>query len=100
MVARQNPAEDLAETYRLMLPDQEVTPLVFPMTALPLAHACRERDFAALNRYVQRSAAAYGWPSLILARPEWSAQRLEERIAEGGFLGAKVYPNLAPASCY
>jgi hypothetical protein len=32
-----------------------------------------------------------------LCLPQWSAQRLEREIREGGFLGAKVYLTLSPA---
>ncbi len=36
-------------------------------------------------------------PRLVFASPQWSAQRLEREIREGGFLGAKVYLTLSPA---
>jgi predicted TIM-barrel fold metal-dependent hydrolase len=98
VVARRNSAEDLAETYRLMLPDQQVTPLVFPTTSLLLPGAAAEGDLASRNRYVLRASKTRRWPALILSRPEWTGRQLEDRIAKAGFLGAKVYPDLAP--CY
>lgn len=88
-VAAQNPIEDLLETYRRMLPDRSVVPLVFsnPTTARPMDD---------LNAYVAESARANGLPSLALTHPSWSAKQFERTIQEGGFRGAKVYLSFAP----
>jgi len=90
LVARENPIEDHLETYRLMFPDQEVTPLIF-------TNIKEGDDPDALNGYVRECASLHGLPSLLYASPEWSAEVLERKVVEGGFLGVKVYLNLAPA---
>ncbi|HNS49089.1 MAG TPA: GNAT family N-acetyltransferase [bacterium] len=88
-VARDNPVEDLLETYRLLLPGKEVTPLIFAtLNRLP--------DLEAANEYVSRSAGGHALPSLIFAQPAWSGSELDERIRAGGFIGAKVYLSFAP----
>jgi predicted TIM-barrel fold metal-dependent hydrolase len=89
-VAASNPIEDLLETYRLMLPGKLVTPMVFSSPTL-------SADTDALNAYVSAAAARCGTPALLLARPEWSAAELEDKILSGGFLGVKVYLSFAPA---
>jgi predicted TIM-barrel fold metal-dependent hydrolase len=87
-VALDNSIEDLLETYRLMLPGQRVTPLIFGNPTIG-------GDLRAGNDYVRRCAAAHHAPALILAAPTWSASELQERIVAGGFVGAKVYLTLA-----
>ena len=88
LVARHNPVEDLAETYRLMFPGKKVTPLVF-------ASGSREA-IVKLNEYVEESAKKTGYPALYYSRPEESAEELEKKIREGGFLGIKSYLSMAP----
>jgi len=89
-VARQNSIEDLLETYRLMFPRKSVTPLIFS--------SIKEGDIIdELNRYVRGCAEAHRLPSLLYARPDWPAEKLEQGVLDGRFLGVKVYLNLAPA---
>jgi len=88
-VACENPVEDLLETYKLMFPDKSVTPLIFSQPE-------REIDIEAGNAYVAESAQKYNLSSLLLSTPEWDAQTFKWRLAEGRFLGAKVYLNFAP----
>jgi predicted TIM-barrel fold metal-dependent hydrolase len=84
-VALDNSIEDLIETYRLMFPDKQVSPMIFanPHT--------RNDDIDGMNEYISQSAKKYHYPSLIFAMPWWSAEELEQKIIAGGFLGAKVY---------
>ena len=89
-VARDNPIEDLLETYRLMLPGKRVTPLIFP--TIPQAD-----NLDAVNDYVADCSRRTGAPALIFSDPAWSAAELEARVVAGGFLGAKSYLSLAPA---
>ncbi|MCC6445016.1 MAG: amidohydrolase family protein [Armatimonadetes bacterium] len=89
-VAKDNPIEDLQETYRLMLPGKRVTPLIFPM--IPQAG-----NLERVNGYVAECSRRCGVPALIFSDPAWSAAQLEESIRAGGFLGAKSYLTLAPA---
>ena len=90
LVAKENPVEDLIETYKLMFPGKRVTPLMFSLIK-------PEEDFEALNKYVSKSSQQHDFPSLLYAKPEWSGAEVEKRIVEGGFLGVKVYLNLSPA---
>ena len=88
-VAASNPIGGLLETYRLLLPGKDVVPLIF---GSPTASGV---DGA--NEYVRRCAADHNLPALLLARPEWTAAQLEQRIEAGGFIGVKVYLSYAPA---
>ena len=90
-VARDSPIDELLETYRLMFPGKEVTPLIFPAVVSP-ADALDEQ-----NEYVRASAEKHRLPALIWSVPGWSAAELEERIVAGGFLGLKSYLSHAPA---
>jgi predicted TIM-barrel fold metal-dependent hydrolase len=90
-VADQNPVEDLIETYRSLFPGKTVRPLMFSFVE------SHEDDFAGANAYVSRAASEHGFAALVFASPTWSAERLEQEIAAGHFLGAKVYLTLAPA---
>jgi predicted TIM-barrel fold metal-dependent hydrolase len=90
-VADQDPVEDLMETYELLFPGKAVKPLMFSFVE------SHEDDFEAANAYVSRAAREHGFAALVFASPQWSAQRLEREIREGGFLGAKVYLTLSPA---
>jgi uncharacterized protein len=90
LVARDNPVEDLRETYRGLLPGRNVHPLVF-------TNALRADDLDGLNRYVAESSAAHGIPSLIWSCPDWSGEEFEGRLAAGSFLGAKPYLEFAPS---
>ena len=89
LVASQNPIEDLMDTYRLLFPGKEVTPLIF--SAVDSGD-----DIDALNRYVSDCARSRGVPSLIFAAPWWEPRELERNIQAGGFVGCKVYLSLAP----
>jgi predicted TIM-barrel fold metal-dependent hydrolase len=84
-VALDNSVEDLMETYRLMFPDEQITPLIFG-NALSF-----EDDIHGGNGYVGECARKHHVPALIFADPRWSEVELEERIISGKFLGAKVY---------
>ena len=88
MVALDNSIEDLQETYRLMFPDKEVIPMVF-------TNPKSRKDWHPLNEYVRESAAKTGYPALYWSMPEQSADELEQKIREGGFLGIKSYLSFA-----
>ncbi|HHW30997.1 MAG TPA: amidohydrolase [Clostridiaceae bacterium] len=87
-VAKQNPIEDLVETYKLMFPDKNVIPLLFGQPSF-------DYDIDALNDYVEACAKEYKYPALALAVPDWSQEKFENVILKGGFLGCKVYLNFA-----
>lgn len=89
LVAEDNSVEDLQETYRLLFPGKEVTPLMF---------TSGEREaLPDLNVYAKECAAKTGYPALYYSRPEEGAEEIEQKIREGGFLGLKSYLDLSPA---
>ena len=90
LVAEENPIEDLFETYRLMFPGKQVTPLIF-------TSIIRSDDCDAQNNYIAECTRRLGVPSLLYAFPEWSGEELYQRITAGHHLGIKVYLNLSPA---
>ena len=90
LVARDNSAEDLSESYRLLFPGKRVVPMVF-------ANPEPSDDIALHNGYVRRSAVEYGYPALYFSHPAQRASELERLVLEGGFLGLKSYLNLSPA---
>jgi hypothetical protein len=45
---------------------------------------------------VSRCAGEHDLPALLFTVPEWSAEEVERKVVQGGFLGIKVYLNLAP----
>ena len=87
-VASQNSIEDLMETYRLMFPDKQVTPLLFTSGKPPYLDG--------LNEYVRQSGEKTGAPTLYYSHPRQSGEELERKIREGGFLGLKSYLSLSP----
>lgn len=90
LVVKENPIEDHLECYKLLFPGNQVTPMIF--TGLVNAESAD-----GLNDYVSRCAKEHDLPALLFAVPEWSAEDVERKVREGGFLGIKVYLNLAPA---
>lgn len=90
LVARDNPIEDLMETYRLLLPGKRVTPLIF--ATLP-----EGANLDVQNAYVADCSRRAKVPALLFTDPAWSADELEARTIAGGFLGAKSYLSLVPS---
>jgi predicted TIM-barrel fold metal-dependent hydrolase len=90
LVAEENPIEDHLGCYKLLFPGKQVTPMIF--TSLVNAESAD-----GLNDYVSRCAKEHDLPALLFTVPEWSAADVERKVREGGFLGIKVYLNLAPA---
>jgi predicted TIM-barrel fold metal-dependent hydrolase len=89
LVAEDNSIEDLFETYRLMFPQQRVTPLIFGSPR-------RGVIFEQTNGYVGEVARQHHLPGLLISTPEWSAGEVETRVAEHGLLGLKPYLSFAP----
>ena len=86
LVANDNSLEDLQETYRLLLPGKDVQSLMFTGGGGSEAN----------NDYVGRCTKASGWPALYYSSPDQSADEVEAKIREGGFLGLKSYLNKSP----
>ncbi len=93
-VAKDNSIEDLLETYRLLFPAKEVTPVFFANSV------SSDDNLEAQNEYVSQSAKKYNLPALLWSLPEWSRDTLEKQLASGRFLGVKSYlanvPNYIP----
>lgn len=88
-VAQNNSIEDLLESYRLFFPDKTVIPLLF-------GHVLSsDDDIEADGAYVSRCAADCHCPALIWSSPEWSAEELELRVIQSGFVGIKSYLSMA-----
>ena len=86
-VAKENPIEDLQETYRLMFPGKDVKALMF---------ISGKTGFDQNNTYLSQVSKEHGWPALYYSLPTQSADELEQKIREGGFLGVKCYLSRAP----
>ena len=86
LVAADNSIEDLQETYRLMFPGKDVKALMFTSGGITKGN----------NDYVAESSRRSGFPALYYSHPTESADEVEQRIREGGFLGLKSYLDLAP----
>ena len=86
-VATENPIEDLQETYELMFPGKDVKALMFISGKTGL-----DKN----NAYLSQVSKETGWPALYYSLPEESADELERKIREGGFLGVKSYLSRAP----
>lgn len=87
MVADEQTAENLLESYREMFPRQIVTPLVFG--------GC-SHDVEQCNAYVKESAQKYGFPTLFRTEYSMSPDYLEEEVEKNGFLGLKPYLTNCP----
>ncbi len=88
-VAEENSVEDLLATYELMLPLQQVTPLIFGWPE-------RDVDLEQTNAYTSQVARDRSLPALIVTTPGWSATNLEQRVKGGGFVGLKPYLDQTP----
>ena len=86
-VAKENPIEDLDETYKLMFPGKDVKALMF---------ISGKTGTDKNNAYLSAKSKEYGWPALYYSDPSETADELEQKIKEGGFLGVKCYLNRAP----
>lgn len=87
-VAEENPAADLIQTYKLLLPGKTVTPLIFNSPT-------RGKNLDILNGYVTRSAKKYKLPSLMLSNPAWPGEDFAQKLKDGNFQGAKPYLSFA-----
>ncbi len=90
LVAKDNSIEDLFETYRLMFPGKNVSPLIFSFPN-------RQLNLEAGNRYCSDAVKQHPCHALIVSVPEWSAEEYRSKLLAGSFVGGKVYLNYAPA---
>lgn len=90
LVANTNPIEDLQETYRLMFPEQRVTPLIF--SGVQPIDKINE-----LNSCTREAAAKADVPSLLYVHPSRKPEDLENQLKAEKRQGIKVYLNNAPS---
>lgn len=92
-VAEDLTAEYLVESYKILFPENKVTPLVFG--------GCKQ-TIDICNDYVKTSADKFGFPTLFRTSYDMSPDYIEQEIKKGGFLGIKPYlsncPPYIPAS--
>ncbi|MBN2317347.1 MAG: amidohydrolase family protein [Sedimentisphaerales bacterium] len=88
-VAEEQTVENLLTTYERLFPSKSVRALIFSFLE------SHDDDFAGANAYVSQCAREHDLSALVFASPQWSADRLEQEIIRGGFLGTKVYLTLA-----
>ncbi len=81
--------EKLLACYQELLPQQQVTPLLFGMPD-------RYVDTDANNDWVSRKAREHGFPALLISKPDLQPGELEAQVAARGFLGLKPYLEFAP----
>ena len=86
-VAKDNPIEDLQETYHLMFPGKDVRAMMF---------ISGDSGFDKNNAYLAEASKETGWPALYYSLPSQSADDLEAKIREGGFLGVKSFLSRVP----
>ncbi len=89
LVAEENTGEQLAETYRLMFPGKNVTPLIFTT-------ANKNEDYEVTNSYVAEESVKFGFPALYFSMPWEKPEKLEHKCKKGNFLGLKSYLSFAP----
>jgi predicted TIM-barrel fold metal-dependent hydrolase len=88
-VAADNSIDDLLESYRLLLPEQEVTPVVFGWPE-------RDTNLEQTNAYASQAALNHHLAALLVTTPEWTGVEVERRVRAGGFIGLKPYLTWAP----
>jgi len=88
LVAKDDPIEDLKETFDLLFPGKDVKALMFIG-----GKTGKDRN----NAYLSNVSKETGWPALYYSNPRQSADEVEKMIREGGFLGVKCYLSMAPS---
>ena len=89
LVARDNPYEDLVETYRILMPGKRVTPIMF--AGLP-----NDSTMDRLNAYVAECCARRPGAGAAVHASPLERGNADKRLRDGGFVGAKGYLTLAP----
>lgn len=87
-VAKDNPIDDLIETYKLLLPDKNVIAAIF-------SNIGPGDDIDAANHYVAQCAEKLSWPAFLFSTPKWSAEEFEKNMLTGKFSGTKAYLSMS-----
>ncbi len=88
-VAAENTVEEITRDYQQLLPQQQVTPVLF-------GYPARNIDPVVNNRWVHQAAQKSGYPALLVSTPDMAPLELEAEVNGGGFRGLKPYPDFAP----
>jgi hypothetical protein len=72
---------------RLVFPNRDVKCVAFGVPDLDF-------DLEAGNNYVQQGCQKRGWFSLVVIRPQWSADKIAGELAKPGVIGVKPYYSL------
>lgn len=86
LVAADNSIEDYMETNRLLFPGKKVSALLMS----------NEGESKGKNEYTAESAKKVGFPALYFSNPGQSADEIEQKVRESGFVGIKSYLDLSP----
>lgn len=79
--------EDLVESYKILFPENKVTPLVFGSCS---------RIITTCNEFVKDAGDRLGFPTLFRTSYDMTPDYLEEEVKKGGFLGLKPYLTFRP----
>jgi len=75
--------------------------IVFPerkVTCVAMGSPDLDYDIEAANEYVRTECLERDWHSLVMVRPQWSAERMAAELAKPGVIGVKPYYSLISAS--
>lgn len=87
LVSEELTAKDLIECYKILFPENKVTPLVLGSCS---------HHIPTTNEYVKNKAEEFGFPTLFRTSYDMSPDYIEEEVKKGGFLGLKPYLSDCP----
>lgn len=67
------------------------------VTDVAMGYPDLDYDIEASNEYVRTECLKRGWHSLVMVRPEWTAERVAAALAKPGVIGLKPYYALISA---
>lgn len=82
-------ADDAQRCFETVFPNREFSCLAF-------GHPSLDYDIDQSNASLREECIRRGWYHLVVAKPEWSAERLEEELSPPTTLGIKPYYSLIP----
>ena len=82
-------AAEAERCYQTVLPGREFSCLAF-------GHPSLDYDIEASNASLKEEAAKRGWSHLLVSRPEWTADKVNEQLDASGALGLKPYYAMIP----
>lgn len=82
-------AADAERCYQTVLPGREFSCLAF-------GHPSQDYHIEGSNASLKEEAAERGWLHLLVSRPEWTADQVNEQLDASGALGLKPYYAMIP----